>query len=541
MQHPESFENGRYAVIQLLGEGGMARVYLAADTRLRRVVAIKVPKPNLLLFENVIRRFAQEVVSMARATHPFVVTLYEAGAERLANGVRTPYLVMELVRGVNAEEIYLHGSKDRFGTLSPRLAARIILQVLSALEELHACGLIHRDIKPSNIMLGWNPNVVKLMDFGIARVTQDAIDDGERQTKTIGAMGSPAFSAPEQMKCAKDADERADLYAVATTLYGLLTGKGPEDLCVQSIDDPEFQSVPECLRSVIYGATRYKRDERAYRTAKEMADAISHAIRDEPETDERAFRAWLDGRRETSNVEAAISRAFGVGYTLIPEITEGKSADDYVNLCEEGRTPQTILPEEPAVRRRPLAWIAGASFVAFAATALGIAVVQSRRPIADVAPTLSNASSDEISTFVSLPIVHDSRDTDSDPSGMPEAESEPVRSSSRRLIRSQGKNVLVLPEAATVSEAVVEPVPEPVPEPTPAKGTVLLGGGATSLSLVSVDGTVYPAGRILPGTYRMQAVFPKNGTASSAGTVTVAAGETVTVTCNETFKLCNAM
>lgn len=563
VKHPESFGDGRYAVIQLLGEGGMAFVYLAVDTRLGRAVAIKVPRPNLVDKANIIRRFAQETVTTARSTHPHVVTLYDAGAERFPDGTRTPYLVMELVAGVSVEDIFLHGKEKAFGPLPPRLASAVILGVLSALDDLHAGGLIHRDIKPSNIMVGWNPKLVKLMDFGIARMVQDAHDSDDRATKTAMVMFSPGYSAPEQQVSVKNATVRSDLYAVGATLYALLTGVQPEDLHNQNLDDPEFLAVPACLRAVVFGTTRYRPSERAYGSAREMADAVTNAVAREMEEREETFRSWLAARREVSEVEASLRRAFGYGYTIVPEAVEDVAAG-FTRWFEESADAPSVVPpagaavaevpapalvpatdtfvEDPArengrvsVRRRAWPWIAGGSVLALAAA--GLIVLGARPDPSEVGAVQDGSVLSE--PEASEPVVGET-DVSVPPLAAPPVDPRVSSDSAPRTAPRMPKAALSVEEPVAVP---VETVPElivTVTEPAFTGGTVRLSGGAVSLSLIASDGTVYPSGRVPSGTYRLQAVFAEKGTAPNAGTVTVGANQTVMVVCQEMFKLCNA-
>ncbi len=537
MKHPESFRDGQFRVVCLLGEGGMALVYFAVEEPLSRAVAIKVPRPNLVGKEKVIGRFAQETVTMARAAHPNVVTLHAAGAERLPDGTITPYLVMELFRGVSVEDMVIARKKGALGKLPPGLAARIVLDVLSAVATLHADGLIHRDIKPANVMVGWKWDavnrkpIVKLMDFGIARIVQDAFDDADRATKTQVAMFSLGYSAPEQQVSAKGADARADLYAVGAMLYAMLTGVEPSDLHNQSLTDEEFLLVPEALRAVVFGATRYKPADRAYKSAVEMADAILSVADPTSREGEEAFCLWLAEREKVSPVEAALLRAFGHGYTIVPEAAESVTAG-YTRWYTELEAPKPVAEPDPVppARRKPWGWIAGGSVAALASVLLAVSVFRPAPPEEVAAPAETKPSG-----AVTVSVAPTPEPAVPDPVPAPEAKAEVPQSTRDK-------------RPAKVADAAPKPVPAPVvqdpvvppPEPVLPRGTVRLGGGATSLSLVASDGTVHPAGRVPPGTYRLQAVFPEKGIAPNAGTLTVGDGQTVTVVCQEMFKLCGA-
>jgi serine/threonine protein kinase len=206
-----------YRVFELIGAGGMGRVYRAEDTALNRAVALKVlaahPDDRLAT-----ERFLREARALASVPHPNLVTVYQAGADR---GV--VYLAMELLKGETLE------ARARRGPLPPREVARIGAQIAAGLGAIHARGLIHRDIKPSNIWLvepdagdGRPECDVKILDFGLARSA-----DGTAQLTEVGTvLGTPAYMSPEQARGA-DLDARTDLFSLGCVLYALATGCPP--------------------------------------------------------------------------------------------------------------------------------------------------------------------------------------------------------------------------------------------------------------------------------------------------------------------------
>ena len=201
---------GRYQLLRVIGKGGMGLVYLARDPILQRLVAIKVLSPHLSSDETVIARFINEARIAASLQHPNIVTVYEAGQD--GNFV---FMAMEYVEGQDLASLI-----RQKGKLHPDEAIAILKAVASALDYAHQKGVIHRDVKPSNVLIS-NDGVVKLMDFGIARVV-----GGERHTKTGVLVGTPEYMAPELWE-GKDADKMADLYSLGVMAYEMLTGEVP--------------------------------------------------------------------------------------------------------------------------------------------------------------------------------------------------------------------------------------------------------------------------------------------------------------------------
>jgi Tol biopolymer transport system component len=191
---------GPYEIVSPLGEGGMGDVYKARDTRLDRIVAIKVSK------ENFSDRFEREARAIAALNHPHICQLYDVGPN---------YLVMEYVEGA-----------PLVGPLPPEEALRFAGEICDALDAAHRKGIVHRDLKPGNILVtrtgGTGAHGVKLLDFGLARVAATA--EYATLTSVGEVMGTPAYMAPEQWE-GKPADARSDIYAFGCVLHEMLTGK----------------------------------------------------------------------------------------------------------------------------------------------------------------------------------------------------------------------------------------------------------------------------------------------------------------------------
>jgi eukaryotic-like serine/threonine-protein kinase len=202
--------DGRYRVESHLAHGGMATVYLGTDTRLDRTVALKIMHAELANDEDFVRRFVDEARSIARLSHPNVVTVYDQGADG-----RTLYLAMEYVPGQTLRDLL-----SQRGRLRPREALDIMECVLGGLAAAHDAGIAHRDVKPENVLLG-GPRTVKVADFGLARLLS-----GTSYTKSGMLIGTAAYLAPEQVSRGA-ADVRTDVYAAGVMLFELLTGRQP--------------------------------------------------------------------------------------------------------------------------------------------------------------------------------------------------------------------------------------------------------------------------------------------------------------------------
>ena len=199
----------------------MAQVHLGRDTRLSRLVAIKMLRIDLARDSVFQTRFRREAQAAASLNHPNIVAVYDTGEEavRGADGktVSVPYIVMEYVEGHTVKELISDGTPVPIPE-----AVEITSGVLSALQYAHAAGLVHRDIKPGNVMLT-DSGKVKVMDFGIARALADS---QATMTQTNAVIGTAAYLSPEQAK-GETVDERSDIYSAGCMLYELLTGKPP--------------------------------------------------------------------------------------------------------------------------------------------------------------------------------------------------------------------------------------------------------------------------------------------------------------------------
>ena len=200
----------RYRIERVLGEGGMATVYLAEDLKHRRKVAVKVMRPELAATLGA-SRFLREIEIATQLSHPHILPVYDSGD---AGGVL--YYVMPHVAGESLRERI-----QRDGQLPVDEALQLAREVADALGYAHRRGIIHRDIKPANVMLSEGHALVA--DFGIARAT----DGGQALTQTGLSVGTPQYMSPEQATGERDIDARADVYAIGAVLYEMLAGQPP--------------------------------------------------------------------------------------------------------------------------------------------------------------------------------------------------------------------------------------------------------------------------------------------------------------------------
>lgn len=264
-----SILGSQYEVIQKLGEGGMGVVYLARDTMIQRLVAIKqLHRDGGSEDESLGERFQAEALALAKLNHPNITHLYSFIPKE-----DTYWMIMEYVEGKTLEDwLKIHQK------ITHQLAASIAVQILDGLEHAHRKGIIHRDIKPANVMIN-EDGEVKIMDFGIARIR-----NAQRITSHGKSVGTLEYMAPEQIQ-GHEGDERIDVYAVGNILYEMLSGSTPfqSDTDYRLMKDKlEKQAesiiqynptVPVSFKKIIFKALQRNPNKR-YKSALEMKIAI---------------------------------------------------------------------------------------------------------------------------------------------------------------------------------------------------------------------------------------------------------------------------
>ena len=323
---------GHYRIESLIGVGGMGEVYLARDERLGRKAALKLLPDNLTIDEAQLSRFKNEARSASALNHPNILTVYEIGAE----GDRQ-FIATEFIEGVTLR------ASITCGRMKPHAALEIAVQVASALTAAHQAGVVHRDIKPENIML--RPDgYVKVLDFGIAKLTEQRAALGDDTTETTATLqtrpglvlGTARYMSPEQARGQK-VDARSDIWSLGVVLYEMVggsppfRGETPSD-CIAAILTTEppplsgvLPDVPLKLESILQKALRKNSDER-YQTTREML-ADLRILKSEleadsslPQTKARAESIVSKIKRHKSGVlltlAAALLAAAGVAYSL---------------------------------------------------------------------------------------------------------------------------------------------------------------------------------------------------------------------------------
>ena len=269
---------GRYVIERRLGAGGMSTVFLARDTVLERLVAVKLLAEHLADDENFVYRFRREALSAARLQHPNIVQGFDSGQDP---GSERHYIVMEYVDGPSAADM-LRERKQ----LEIDETAQLVRDSCHGLDYAHRAGVVHRDVKPGNLLLAEEMGITKLADFGIAKAAEQT-----RITQVGSVLGTAAYLSPEQAR-GEEAGPASDIYSLGVCAYQFLTGRLPHEyaslteLALKQQQDPvepitEYRpEVPPELDDAVRLALARDPNDR-YSTALEMAEAIEAGLRGE--------------------------------------------------------------------------------------------------------------------------------------------------------------------------------------------------------------------------------------------------------------------
>ncbi len=277
---------GNYLVTQKLGEGGMGSVYLAEHPTIGKKVALKVLHAEFATNSEVVDRFFNEAKAVNSIAHPNIVDIVDYGV--IQTGPRGAdqlvYFIMEYLAGQTLSQVIRAEAP-----LPPERALTIALQVADALSASHRAGIVHRDLKPDNIILiqrGRDPDFVKLLDFGIAKLTTDGRTGGRTRTGLV--LGTPAYMSPEQCEGSAKVDHRTDIYALGICLYEMLVGRVPfigegygeilvQHLTQKPIEPSRYRMMSPHVEQVVLKALE-KRQEMRYPNMDEMIRAMADPV-----------------------------------------------------------------------------------------------------------------------------------------------------------------------------------------------------------------------------------------------------------------------
>jgi beta-lactam-binding protein with PASTA domain/tRNA A-37 threonylcarbamoyl transferase component Bud32 len=309
--------DGRYRIDSRIARGGMAKVYLAHDTRLERLVAIKIMHEHLADDGDYAARFIREARHTARLAHPNIMSVFDQGYVD-----ETLYLVMEYLPGMTLRDLL-----NDFGTLTPEQSLDITKAVLQGLAVAHREGILHRDVKPENVILV-DDGRIKIGDFGLARPVNNATDTGK------SLLGTVAYIAPELLT-RTSADSRSDLYSVGIMLYEMLTGTQP------FVGETPMQvAVQHAQQSMPFASASNPTVSRA------VDDVIQWATQKNPSDRPKDARTMLD----------ALTNAFTNGDSETNAPTRVIDAALAAASIEDSRETQRDIPTVPSmVRNEPVA------------------------------------------------------------------------------------------------------------------------------------------------------------------------------------------
>lgn len=373
----------RYQLQDLIGVGGMAKVYKATDRLLQRDVAIKILKDQYAEDDEFVKKFSNEALSAARLTHVNIVSVYDIG-EDLIEGKKIHYIVMEYVNGETLKDLI-----DRKKIISNHDIIDYSIQISQALNQAHSSNIVHRDIKPQNILMD-RYGLLKVTDFGIARVSTNATI-----TYTSSILGTVHYISPEQAK-GKFVDEKSDLYSLGVVMYEMATGKVPFDadnsvgIAVMHIqDEPESpiklnENLSPRLNDIIMKLLE-KDPQKRFKNANELIRAL----------EDNSYDIGLIKKEDTAKIETPKDVT---ETTFIPVVEEKNKKDKKQEKKEENEavyvTPtqeDKNKPNQNKKKRKIWPFI----LILLAIIASGIYYVKSSNSNIVQVPTVLNLSEDE--------------------------------------------------------------------------------------------------------------------------------------------------
>jgi serine/threonine protein kinase len=381
---------GKYRVERVLGVGGMGAVVEARHIQLDDRVAIKFLLASMSLNGEVIARFLREGKAAAKIRNEHVVRVFDVGT--LENGA--PYMVMEFLQGHDLANIVAE-----HGKMPVAQAIDWVLEACEAIAEAHAAGIVHRDLKPANLFVhekSDGSHTVKVLDFGISKLSEAADAANFGITKTQAVMGSPRYMSPEQMRSSRNVDARSDIWALGTVLHELLSGAPPFDaetmpeLCARILAEPppslwKFrQDLPQGLEEALIAALQ-KDPSYRYQNVAQFAAALAPFGSPAATTSaQRAARLLkvTPGQFAQSDPNARISK---LGLTPPPAGTHPSTANAWSG---SQANVSSIAPKKSGA----MPWIIGGAVGVFLLGAIGVGgVVIMKRSGSPAAPATTSA------------------------------------------------------------------------------------------------------------------------------------------------------
>lgn len=553
----EEQTRGRYTVLDELGMGGMATVYLIRDHRLHVDRALKVM--NLAIAQapkaaELRSRFTREAIAMANLRHPNIVNVYDTEEllfepEGFAP-IKIPYIVMEFINGGSLRDYLMIAGE----AIDPRFAIeKIMFPMLDALHYAHSfrpSPVIHRDIKPENFLI--DMGVLKLADFGIAHAKLTQTQD---LTKASGMFGSLFYMAPEQYGSPLAADGRSDLYSAGMIFWEMLGGKKPSEplLGTRFVREPGLLGeVGEHFHPILQKFLARKPEKR-YQTVYDAKKALEATLEELPKSTIKSPALTIFAKHRKDPVGEVVQTPVPIssltdltraGERPPPLPKKPKKKPDPVDPSEfqdfESNSTFGLEDEDDllVLRRRARNRRLSALALLIAATVAGSWLFW---------PEENEVMNEQEVISVTGPEPEPEPIIEPEPDPIPEPEPvvvkieqptpEPVKEP--ELIKQTAPEPDPVVEPDPIPEPILEPEPDPIPEPEPIIQTaaVLLSGDATGAWLVSTSGEFKLPSDVPMGTYDLQAAF-EGGERASVGSATISGADPVSIKCFSAFVNC---